>query len=104
VSKTSNVRVSIYYPSSDGATFDADYYAHSHMPLVREKLGDALLGDELWNGVDGPQPAPHKFVLHMYFESAESFQEAFAPHAKLLTDDVPNYTNIAPVIQVEKRT
>jgi uncharacterized protein (TIGR02118 family) len=101
--KETIMRVSIYYPSHDGSTFDADYYLSSHMPLVREKLGSALLRDEVWRGAgEGSSPAPYEVVLHMHCADAESFNAAFAPHAKVLTADIPNYTNITPVIQLEE--
>jgi len=97
------MRVSIYYPSSAGSTFDADYYLSSHMPLVREKLGRALLRDEVWKGAGNEEASPpYEVVLHMYFNDAESFNAAFAPHADALTADIPNYTNITPVIQLEE--
>lgn len=97
------MRVSIYYPSHDGSTFDTEYYLNSHMPLVREKLGSALLRDEMWKGAgDGSSAAPYEVVLHMHFADAASFNAAFAPHAEVLTADVPNYTNITPVIQLEE--
>ncbi len=35
------IKVSVLYPHSDGTSFDMDYYCNNHMPMVREKLGDA---------------------------------------------------------------
>ena len=28
------IRFSVFYPSSDGSTFDHDYYRDSHVPLA----------------------------------------------------------------------
>lgn len=96
-------RVSIYYPTSEGWHFDTPYYLESHMPLVREKLGSALIRDEIWQGHSADdQPPPYAIVLHMYFKTFVTFDEAFGPHADLLTSDVPNYTNITPIIQLEQ--
>jgi uncharacterized protein (TIGR02118 family) len=39
---------------------------------------------------------------HLYFESVAEFQAAFAPHAAAIMADIPNYTNIQPVIQVSE--
>jgi hypothetical protein len=36
------------------------------------------------------------------FDSAESFQAAFAAHAAALMADVPNYTDVSPVILVSE--
>src|ERR1700676_1766092 len=33
------IKVSVFYPSSDGARFDMDYYRDRHMALVQERLG-----------------------------------------------------------------
>jgi uncharacterized protein (TIGR02118 family) len=97
------IRVSVLYPDSEGATFDKSYYLDSHMPMVREKLGSALLKDEIWSGVSAPglPPATYLFLLHMYFDSAEAFGAGFQEHGGTFMEDIPNYTNVAPVIEVE---
>lgn len=38
----------------------------------------------------------------MLFESVESFQAAFGAHAAALMADVPNYTDVSPVILVSE--
>lgn len=40
------IRVSVLYPTGEGATFDRDYYLNSHMPLTRDLFKSALLKDE----------------------------------------------------------
>lgn len=37
--------------------------------------------------------------MFMTFDAVESFIAAFTPHAATLQGDMPNYTNIVPVIQ-----
>ena len=37
------IKVSVLYPNSDSATFDMDYYLNTHLPLVAELVGEALL-------------------------------------------------------------
>jgi uncharacterized protein (TIGR02118 family) len=39
---------------------------------------------------------------HLYFGSVAEFQAAFGPHTTAIMADVPNYTNIQPVIQVSE--
>jgi len=39
---------------------------------------------------------------HLLFESVEAFEGSFGPHANQIVGDVPNYTNIQPVIQVSQ--
>jgi len=97
------IRVSVLYPNSEGATFDMPYYLDSHMPMVRDKLGSALLKDEIWQGLGAPgdQPATYRVLLHMYFESPESFNTAFHAHAEAIMADIPRYSSVQPVIELE---
>jgi uncharacterized protein (TIGR02118 family) len=95
------IRVSVLYPPS--SKFDWDYYLGKHVPLVRERLGKALKGVAVDKGIAGGQPGtPPGFpaMIHMTFESADAFQKAFAPHAKEILADIPNYTNAQPLMQV----
>jgi uncharacterized protein (TIGR02118 family) len=39
---------------------------------------------------------------HLYFDSVESFQTAFGPHAKEILADVPNYTDVKPSMQISE--
>lgn len=97
------IRVTIMYPQ--GGTFDADYYASSHMPMIKEKVGDALLKYEVDKGVAGAapgQPAPYVGVGHLYFNSLPEFMQAFAPHMGAIAGDVKNYTDQAPVLQISE--
>ena len=97
------VKVSVLYPNNDGGRFDMDYYCNSHIPMVREKLGAACKAVAVEQGLGGPAPGspPHFIAMgHLVFDSLEAFQAAFAPHAETFMADIPNYTNIQPVIQI----
>jgi len=53
-------------------------------------------------GRGGAEPgtdAPYVAMCHFPFDSVEDFMAAFAPHAATLQGDMPNYTDIKPVIQ-----
>jgi uncharacterized protein (TIGR02118 family) len=39
---------------------------------------------------------------HLYFDSTDAFQAAFAPHAQSILADIPNYINTQPIIQVSE--
>lgn len=97
------VRLTILYPYKEGARFDLKYYCDVHIPLAKEKLGDALKGAEVEHGLNGGAPGqpPHFFAIgHLYFESVEAFNAAFPAHAPALGADVANYTDVAPVVQL----
>lgn len=97
------IKVSVLYPRTEGMRFDMSYYAEHHMGLVKRLAGDVLLRYEIDEGLSGPAPGsvpPFHAAVHMYFESLESFQTGFGPHAKTLSADVPNYTDVTPVMQI----
>jgi len=99
------VKVSVLYPNSAGCKFDMDYYLTKHIPMVKQKLGAALKGTAVEQGIGGGAPgAPATYVAmcHLSFDSAEAFQAAFAPHAPAILADIPNYTNTQPTIQISE--
>ena len=46
------IRLSVFYPTTEGATFDHDYYRDRHVPLAAKTWG--LDGAEIDRGVSGP--------------------------------------------------
>ena len=44
------IKMSVYYPAHGGSKFDHDYYCASHLPLIRERMGDACLRYEIEKG------------------------------------------------------
>lgn len=97
------IKVSVLYPNNDGGTFDFAYYLNEHMPMVQRLVGDACKRGEVDEGLAGSapgQPPTYRAAAHMYFDSVEAFQAAFGPHANTILADLPNYTNIAPTLQI----
>ena len=96
------IKVSVMYPYEPGARFDHDYYRDTHMPLAKARLGDACLYYTVDKGLAGGAPgaAPtYVAMCHFLADSVASFQAAFAPHAKEILGDIPNYTDLQPVMQ-----
>ena len=99
------IKVSVFYPNTEGSRFDLDYYVNSHMPMVQAEVGSALKGMGIDAGIAGGapgQPAPYSAVGHLVFESVEAFQGAFGPKAGTIMADIPNYTDVSPVIQISE--
>lgn len=99
------IKVSVMYPNSSDATFDINYYCETHMAMVGELLGDALKGGNVDSGLAGGSPgevAPFIAIGHLIFDSVDSFQSAFGPHAEKILADIPNYTNTQPQIQISE--
>ena len=98
-------KVSVFYPNGENKTFDMDYYSNTHLPMVKELLGDALKGATAEKGLAGAAPgtpAPFAGMGNMYFNSVEEFGNAFGPNADKIMSDLPNFTNIEPIIQVSE--
>ena len=99
------IRVSVLYPRTEGESFDMDYYINKHMPMVADRCGSAMKGMSILEGIAGGQPgepAPYVCVGTLNFESVEAFQGAFGPHMAEIMGDIPNYTKIAPQIQISE--
>jgi uncharacterized protein (TIGR02118 family) len=99
------IKVSVLYPAGESTKFDMDYYCKSHMPMVQQKLGAACKNTAVELGLGGGAPgAPPTYAAmgHLYFDSVADFQAAFAPHAAAIMADIPNYTNVQPVIQISE--
>jgi uncharacterized protein (TIGR02118 family) len=98
------IKVNILYPNIDGARFDLRYYIDKHMPLSIELLSahPGYRGVSVEQGVGGAAPASraaYVAMCHFTFDSVDNFLAAFMPHAKELQGDIPNYTNVEPIIQ-----
>jgi uncharacterized protein (TIGR02118 family) len=99
------IRVGVFYPHSEGVQFDMAYYLQKHLPMVKEKVGPALKSVHVEQGVSGGMPgSPMTYVAigHLTFDSIDTFQASFFPHAGEITSDIANYTNAQPIVQVSE--
>ena len=91
------IRVSVFYPKTEGASFDHDYYREKHVPLCVKTWG--LKGAEIDKGLDGPNEA----AVHFKFDSMEALGAAMSsPGMADIMGDVANYTTIQPVLQTSE--
>jgi len=99
------IKVSVMYPNNPGARFNHEYYRDKHMPLLKKRLGDACLYYTVDKGLAGGAPgtpATYVAMCHFFCDSVESFQAGFGPHAQEIMGDIPNYTDLTPVIQISE--
>ncbi|MBI1342035.1 MAG: EthD family reductase [Terrimonas sp.] len=99
------IKVSVLYPNAEGKKFDMDYYIQQHAPLVARTLGNALQAASYDKGIGGGAPgtpAPNVAMANLYFNSLEEFGQAFGAAAPILTGELPNYTDITPVLQISE--
>jgi uncharacterized protein (TIGR02118 family) len=99
------IKVSVMYPNKSGARFDHVYYRDKHMPLVQSRLGDACrfytVDKGLAGGAPGAEPT-YVAMCHIFSDSVEAFQAGMGRHGQEIMGDIPNYTDLQPVIQVSE--
>ncbi|WP_199856368.1 EthD family reductase [Lunatibacter salilacus] len=101
--KKGMIKLSALYPKGEGKTFDMDYYRDRHIPMVARLLGDACKAASVETGLAGlgpDTPAPYAACGHLYFDSMEDLQNSFGANIEQIVGDVPNFTNIQPVVQI----
>ncbi len=99
------IKVSVMYPNQPNARFDHDYYRDKHMPMVKAKMGDSCKYYTVDKGLAGgapDQPATYIGMCHIFCDSVQDFQAGFGPHAQEILADIPNYTDLSPVIQISE--
>lgn len=99
------IKVSVMYPNIPGSRFDHIYYRDKHMPMVKAKMGASCKYYTVDKGIAGGTPgAPATYVgmCHIFCDSVESFQAGFGANVKEILADIPNYTDLSPVIQISE--
>ena len=99
------IRVTFLYPNKPGSRFDAAYYIDVHMPLAIKRLQPALKGATAEIGISSDMPGQPAYaaIAVFLFESVEAFNTAVMPHHAELQGDIPNYTDIEPVVQISEQ-
>ncbi|MGH6678143.1 MAG: EthD family reductase [Bradyrhizobium sp.] len=95
---------SVFYPATNGARFDADYYNAAHIPLVKAAFGSTgLTGVQVFQGLSSGDggPAPYVAMAHLSFESADALQASLTgSRAAEVFSDIARFTDIQPLTQV----
>lgn len=97
------IKVFVVYHNAPSARFDFTYYCQTHLPMVLGLLGKTCTGYGVDRGVqalDGSATPPFIASSYFLFDSMEIFQRIFAQHAAAILADIPNYTNLSPVMQI----
>jgi len=99
------IKVSVMYPNGPDARFDDVYYREQHMPMVKALMGEHCkyyTVDRAVASAPGAPAAPYIAMGHLFVDSVAAFQAGFGPHAEKIMGDIPNYTNLTPVIQMSE--
>ena len=93
--------MAIFYPTQEGATWNADYYRDNHMPLImRLYTTESISRFEIRKGIsamDGSAP-PFAGCVNFYIADAEAFGAAGQKNGQALRDDVPNFSSVMPSV------
>jgi uncharacterized protein (TIGR02118 family) len=103
--KKGMIKMAIFYPNGEGKTFDMEYYSNKHMTMAASLFGDSLKAMSIDKGLASgipDEPVPYLAIGYFYFETLSSLQNTVGPHREKLRADIPNYTNIQPVIQISE--
>jgi uncharacterized protein (TIGR02118 family) len=94
--------VTILYPNTEGGTFDFDYYLAKHIPWSEELNGSKFDITKGIADVMGGEPT-YVCIAKLHVESVDKFVEVMTTHGQALIADMPNYTNIQPIIQFDEK-
>jgi uncharacterized protein (TIGR02118 family) len=98
-------KVAILYPNGEGKTFDMAYYESKHMPMVAGFLGSNLKFYEIDKGIAGRTPndkVPYLAVGYFYVKDIAEYNKAIGQNRDAVVNDIKNYTNIQPVVQISE--
>jgi uncharacterized protein (TIGR02118 family) len=97
-------RLTVAYPAKEDGHFDFEYYTSKHMPMVEKFIGADVERIETSRGMAGAGggAAPYTCIGQIYLKSLDSFGAAMEKHGGEIMGDIPNYTNIEPVVQIEE--
>ena len=96
--------LTVLYPWAADARFDFDYYRDKHLVMLRELYGKSVGRMEIRKGLRKGDGSPPAFLASVTIEirSMEGFDAAGKLHFPKLIADLPNFSNITPVGQIEE--
>lgn len=99
------LRMTVLYPNADDATFDWDYYNAEHMSLLDERFGPHLAkAPEVTKGVANLPKGDATFMASaiLYFADRDALNAALKAGGMDIPNDIPNFTNVQPVMQLDE--
>ena len=96
------ITVTVMYPNTPGSNFDLDYYLTTHKELVGKTMGFSIINMKVIKALGTPDPdaaAPFQIMAILEFESIETLHKAMSEHSEEVLGDIPNFTDIKPIVQ-----
>jgi len=93
--------VTVVYANKPEAKFDFDYYLAKHIPMVEGFFGTRI---EVEKGVSSPlgEGLPFVCIARIFINSLEHFRTTMEQFGPRIFEDIANYTNIAPKVQISE--
>lgn len=98
------ISVLVLYPNAPGSRFDVDYYLNRHLKLVRERLEPmglrsmTIITEAAMNA--DAEPQAYRLIADLRFDTMEATRRALAAHGPETQADIPNFTDVTPVIMI----
>lgn len=91
----------LLYPNDSDTRFDFDYYLQTHIPMAKKVFGDGI---EVSRGMSAPDGTLPKYVVivRIPIESVDQFTRLAAEKAGPVMADIPNFTNVTPLMQFDE--
>jgi uncharacterized protein (TIGR02118 family) len=99
------ITVTVMYPNTPGSKFDMDYYLGGHFDLVGRLWGSKLVSARAVKGAATPDPdtpPPYQVIAILELASVEDLQSLIAESGDQVMGDIPNFTDVTPVIQISE--
>jgi uncharacterized protein (TIGR02118 family) len=95
------VSLQVLYSTENQTTFDHEYYAQKHMPIVGEHMGPHIDSVLVVKGLAGGNDTPAGFhaIATMTFKDQAALDSALAAAGPALAD-IPNFYNGQPQMLV----
>ena len=96
--------ITVLYPAKDNGDFNFDFYFKRHVPLIEDILGESLHRIEVRRGTAAQDGAPATYiaVISIWIADWDAYEKAMAARAQELIDEVPLFTKVMPVIQIDE--
>ena len=96
--------ITVLYPLKGNESFDFDFYRRRHVPLIQDILGSSLHRIEVRRGTAGHDGAAPQFtcVVSILISDWAAYEKAMATRTQELLDEVPLFSKVMPVIQVDE--
>ena len=97
--------ITVLYPAKDNDAFDFEFYLRRHVALIQDILGKSLHRIEVRKGAtaqDGSSAPTYTSVISIWIADWPAYEKAMAARASELIAEVPLFTKVMPLIQIDE--